>query len=99
MATFLTIIKFTEQGAKSIHETCDRAADFKAKVKKMGAKVKETYWTLGPFDGVVVFEADDDEAATRAMLYLCSLGNVQTQTVRAYDAGEVQKLLRDVPRQ
>ena len=97
MATFLTTIQFTEQGARTIDETCDRATDFKAKAKKMGVKVREVYWTLGPFDGVILFEAPDDETATRAMLYLSSLGNVRTQTVRAYVASEMEKLLRDVP--
>jgi uncharacterized protein with GYD domain len=93
MATFVTTIRFSQQGIANIQDTCKRAAAFKADAKKMGAKVTSIYWTLGTFDGVIVFEAADDEAATALMLYLGSLGNVQTQTARAFTAAEMEKIL------
>jgi uncharacterized protein with GYD domain len=93
MATFITTIKFTEKGLQGINETCKRATAFKAAAKKMGVKVSEQYWTLGRFDGVIVFEAPDDETATAAMLSLSSKGNVQTTTARAFDAGEIDKVI------
>lgn len=98
MATFITTIKFTEKGIAAIKDTCKRAAAFKAAAKKMNVKVSNIYWTLGRFDGVIVFEAKDDEAATAAMLRLSSQGNVQTSTSRAYDAGEMEKVLGMLPK-
>ena len=93
MATFITTIKFTQQGIKGIDETTKRAAALKAAAKKMGVKVVDIFWTLGPFDGLVVFEAPDEETATALMLHVCSLGNVQTQTARAFTAAEMEKIL------
>jgi uncharacterized protein with GYD domain len=93
MATFITSIKFTEQGLQGIHESTKRATAFKAAAKKMGVKVAEIYWTLGAFDGVILFEAPDDETATAAMLSLSSKGNVQTTTARAFRAGEMDKVV------
>lgn len=93
MATFLSTIKFTEQGMKNIQDTCKRANAVKALAKKMGAKVTDIYWTLGPFDGLVVLEAPDEETATALMLQVGSLGNVQTQTARAYSATEMEAIL------
>jgi uncharacterized protein with GYD domain len=93
MATFITTIKFTPQGLTGIQETCKRAEAFKAAAKKMGGKVTGVYWTLGAFDGVLVFEAPDDETATALMLHLGALGNVQTQTARAFTAAEMEKIL------
>ena len=29
----------------------------------MGVKVRDIFWTLGHFDGVIVFDAPDDETA------------------------------------
>jgi uncharacterized protein with GYD domain len=55
MATFITAMHFTEQGIKALRDACDRAAAFKAAAKKMGVKVSGQYWTLGAFDGVIVF--------------------------------------------
>jgi len=41
MATFITTIKFTQQGIKGIGETTKRATAFKAAAKKMGVKVTD----------------------------------------------------------
>ena len=61
MATFVTTLKFTPQGITNSHETTKRAAAFKAAAKKLGVKVTEQLWTLGRFDGLLVFEAPDEE--------------------------------------
>ena len=81
MATFVTTIKFTDQGEKDIQETTKRAASFKATAQKMGVKVVGQYWTLGAFDGLLIFEAPDDETATALILHRGSLDNVHTSTL------------------
>lgn len=68
MATYLTLIKFTEHGVKDIKDTCKRAADFKAHAKKHGIEVKEQYWCMGAYDGVIVF----DDRMTRQRPQPCS---------------------------
>jgi uncharacterized protein with GYD domain len=98
MATFITTMHFTEQGIKAVRDTCKRSAQFKAAAEKMGIKVSGIYWTLGAFDGVIVCEAATEEAATAAMLHLGSLGNIRTQTARAYDPAEMQKILDLMPK-
>jgi uncharacterized protein with GYD domain len=96
MATYVTLVKFTEQGVKKFKDTCKRAADFKASAKKLGAEVKEQYWCLGAYDGVIVFDAPDDEIATAAMLSLSSSSNVTTQTMRSFTAADMGKVLGKV---
>lgn len=93
MATFISTIKFSEKGVQAIHESPKRAAAFKAAAKKMGVKVTEIYWTLGYFDGVVIFDAPDDESATAAMLHLSAQGNVHTTTARAFRSNEMEKVV------
>ena len=93
MAMFISTITFTKQGIKDIKSTCKRAEAVKAAAKKMGVKVDEIYWTLGPSDGVLIFDAPDEETATALMLQVSSLGNVHTQTARAYKAAEMEKIL------
>jgi uncharacterized protein with GYD domain len=89
---------FTEQGIKAVRDSCQRAAAFKAAAEKLGVQVKAQYWTLGAFDGVIVCEAPDEATVTAALLYLGWLGNVRTQTARAFDAAEMQKVLSLLPR-
>jgi uncharacterized protein with GYD domain len=96
MATFITTIKFTQQGIKGIDETTKRAATVKAAAKKMGVKVTNIYWTFGDHDGVLIFEAPDDETATTLLLHVGALGNVHTTTVRAFTAAEMDKILTKV---
>ena len=98
MATYITTVHFTEQGIKAVRETCERAAAFKATAKKLGVKVTGIYWTLGAFDGVIVCEAPDEATATAALLHLGSRGNIRTQTARAFDAAEMQKILGLLPK-
>ena len=93
MATFISTIKFTEQGLAAIHESPKRAAAFKAAAKKIGVKVTGIYWTLGNYDGVIVMDAPNDETATAAMLGLSHKGNVHTHTVRAFEASEFEKVV------
>ena len=97
MATYITTLKFTEKGIHGIRETGKHVAAFKAAVKKMGVKVTGTYWTLGYFDGVCIFEAPDDETATAAMLHLSAQGNVHTTTARAFDSAEIEKVVGLLP--
>lgn len=93
MATYISTIKFTQKGLEGIHETAKRANAFKATAKKMGVKVTSIYWTLGYFDGVIVFDAPDEETASAAMLQLSLQGNVHTTTARAYDSAEMEKVV------
>jgi uncharacterized protein with GYD domain len=92
----ITTIKFTQQSIKGIDETTKRAAALKVAAKKMGVKVTDIYWTLGDHDGVLIFEAADDETATTLLLHLGASGNVHTTTVRAFTAAEMDKILTKV---
>jgi uncharacterized protein with GYD domain len=96
MATFISNVKFMQQGIKDIDHTTKRAAAIKAAGKKMGVKVKEIYWTLGDHDGVLIFEAADDETATALLLHIVVMGNVHTSTCRAFTASEMEAILAKV---
>jgi uncharacterized protein with GYD domain len=98
MNAYLTLINFTQQGLQNIHESPHRAAAFKASAKKAGVKVREIYWTLGAFDGAILFDAESDAAATSAMLALSSLGNVHTQILRTFNAAQFASIVKKTPR-
>jgi uncharacterized protein with GYD domain len=93
MATFVSMINFTEQGIKAIGDTTKRAAAVKASAKKMGIKVISIYWTLGAHDGLLIIDAPDPETATAFLLQIGALGNVKTTTSRAFSASEVDQIL------
>ena len=96
MASFISLISYTDQGIRNIKESPKRADAFKAMAKKLGVTVKEIYWTLGHYDLVVVLEGDD-EAVTSALLKVGSLGNVRSETLRAFSAADVGRILGNIP--
>ncbi len=93
MATYVLLLNFTDQGIRNVKDTAKRAEAFKKIADKAGAKVKEVYWTMGQYDGVLIFEAPEEATATALGLSLGSLGNVQTQTLRAFSAEEIGRIL------
>ena len=93
MATYVSLIRFTEQGAKNVRDTKRRAADFRETAQKAGVTVREVYWTLGSYDGLLVLDAPDDQTLTSVMVELGSRGNVRTQTLRAFDESEIDGII------
>ena len=97
MATFISLVNFTQEGIREFKASPDRAAKFKSMAEKVGVTVKEVYWTMGLHDAVLILEAPDDEAVTAAMLGLASLGNVRTQTLRGFSSSEMKRIISKVP--
>ena len=97
MATYVLLLNFTDQGIRNVKDTTKRAEAFKRIADKAGAKVKEVYWTLGQYDGLLIFEAPEEATATALGLSLGSLGNVRTQTLRAFSAEEIGRVLAKMP--
>lgn len=94
MPTFITLCNFTEQGIRAVTQTTERAKAFEAMAAKLGVRLKEMYWTMGRYDVVVVVEAPDDETMSALMLGLGALGNVRTETLRAYSATDMARIFK-----
>jgi uncharacterized protein with GYD domain len=94
MATYIGLLKFTEQGIRKVKESTKRAKDFQELAAKMNVKVREIHWTMGRYDLVVVAEAPDDETISRLTLGLGMLGNVKTETLRAFSAQEMDRIVK-----
>lgn len=93
MATYVVLTNFTEQGIRDVRDTTKRADAVKEMAKKFGVTVKEFFWTLGTYDVVVVFDAPDDASMTALGLAIGALGNVRTQTMRAFSRDEMNGVL------
>jgi uncharacterized protein with GYD domain len=97
MATYISLVQFTDEGIKAAKGTTQRVADWAANVQSMGVRIKQMYWTLGQYDQVCIFDAPDDETAASVLLAADKLGNIRTQTLRAFTATEMEKILAKVP--
>jgi uncharacterized protein with GYD domain len=90
-------VQFTDKGIRAARETTQRVTEWAAKVQSKGVNIKQMYWTLGQYDQVCAFNAPDDETASSVLLSADLLGNIRTQTLRAFTSAEMEKILADVP--
>jgi uncharacterized protein with GYD domain len=96
MPTFMILGKFTEQGARNIKESPKRQEAFRQLCEKQNARVKEVYRTMGRYDLAAIVEAPDDVAMSSILYTLASLGNVRTETLRAFTSQETEAALAQV---
>ena len=94
MNLYVGVLRYTEKGMTRIQDTLKRANAFRDLAKKCGVNIREQLWMMGKDDGLLVFEAKDDETATRLLLQLSAKGFVRARTVRAFDRAGMKSLLK-----
>jgi uncharacterized protein with GYD domain len=92
MPTFISLVSFTDQGIRAVKDSPDRFNAFKAMAEKMGVTVKGIYYTIGTCDMVTIVDGPED-AVTAVLLKVGSLGNVRSQTMRAFSIDEMRNML------
>jgi len=96
MPTYIALMKYTEQGIAAVKDSPDRLDSGRKAFKKLGVKIKDSYLTMGRYDLVCIIDAPDDETFARVMLTLGSQGNVQTETLKAFNEGEFRKIVDSI---
>ncbi len=96
MARYISLLRFADQGIRNIKDTINRGDAAAAEAKKLGMKIIEEFWTMGAYDGVVLFDAPDDETMTAFACKVSSLGNVKTETMRAFSKEEMEGILSKI---
>jgi len=92
MPNYITLGNWTEQGIKNVKESPKRADAVTALANKLGAKM-QIFYTMGRYDIVALTEAPNDEVAMQLLLEIGKLGNVKTQTLKAWTASEATKVI------
>jgi uncharacterized protein with GYD domain len=95
MATYITLVKLTDQGAKNARQVTERIREAMQVAGEFGVRF-QAYLTMGPYDFVGIAEAPDDEAIAKANLSIASRGDVQTLTMRAFQGEEIQRIVAGV---
>jgi len=97
MATYISLITYTQQGIQHIKDSPKRLDAAKKLLKDMGGELKHVYLTLGQYDLVVVAEAPSDDVIAKFVLAVGSLGNVRTTTLKAFPEAEYRKIIAGLP--
>jgi uncharacterized protein with GYD domain len=94
MPTYVTLIRWTDQGVRNAKGSIQRAGAFRSDLERRGGKLLSIYWTQGQYDIVTTIEALDDQTAMAALLALGGLGNVRTETLHAFNETEMQSVIQ-----
>jgi uncharacterized protein with GYD domain len=97
MATFISLIRLTQQGMENIKQSPTRLDAAKKAFKAMGAEIKQNYLVMGQYDMVLIGEAPDDETAAKLSLAIGSKGAIHTETMRAFTEEEYRKIIQALP--
>jgi len=94
MATYVSLINWTEQGITNFRETTHRAEEFSKVVESVGGTVRELLWTVGEYDIVCVVDFPDEESGVAALLQVGSMGNIRSNTMRAFQAEQMTDIIQ-----
>ena len=93
MTTYIIMLNWTDQGAKSLRESPKRLDAARKALEDMGGSFKDFYLTMGDCDMVAICEAPDDAVMARFGLTLSSLGNVRSRTLKAFPEKAYRELI------
>jgi uncharacterized protein with GYD domain len=96
MAIFVVLGHFSDQGIRNIKDSIKRSEAFREQAQRLGGSVKEVFWTMGRYDIVAIVEAPDEKAITTLGLSVGKLGNVRTETLRAFNKADMDSILSKV---
>jgi uncharacterized protein with GYD domain len=93
MVAYVVLANFTDQGVRNAKESLKRAEAFKDLAKTFGVTVREIVWRQGRYDVVTIVDAPDESSFMSLTLSLAALGNVRTESLRAFSAAEMTKIV------
>ncbi|KRQ92432.1 GYD domain-containing protein [Bradyrhizobium valentinum] len=93
MVTYVVLGSFTDQGIRTARESPKRAEAFKRMAETFGVTVKELFWTQGRYDVVTVLDAPDELSMMTLSLSLGAMGNVRTESLRAFSAADMTEVV------
>ena len=96
MPHFVILGRYTQQGIARIKESPARLEAAEKAAETVGGKLHSWYLTMGQYDSVIISEFPNDEAAAEFSLYVGALGNVTTETLRAFTEGEFRNIVGGV---
>ena len=97
MSTYVVLSNYTQQGAAKIKESPARIDAARQTGRTMGVELKAWYLVMGRYDVVTIWEAPDDETFAKVLLAVGSLGNVSTETLRAFTEEEFRTIVSALP--
>ncbi|HEY6166002.1 MAG TPA: GYD domain-containing protein [Nitrososphaeraceae archaeon] len=96
MPNYDILVNWTEQGIKNVKDSVRRSEAFETAIEKAGGKSIGLYYTLEKHDMVAIVEAPNDEVIASVLYRTGSLGNVSTETLKAFSMSEASDIIEKI---
>ena len=96
MPQYVTLVRSTQQGMSTIKESPARLYAAKKSAEAVGGKVLAWYLTMGQYDAVLISEFPTDETCATFTLSAGQLGNISTETMKAFPEPEYRKIIEAI---
>ena len=93
MPHFVTLVHYTQPGISKIKDSPARLDAARKAAEKAGGKIHTWYLTMGQYDAVFISEFPNDEACAKFMLSVGALGNISTETLKAFSEADYRKIV------
>ncbi len=97
MPTYITLMKWTDQGIRNVKESPQRLDAAKKGIEAAGGKMIGFYLTMGRYDMVAIAEFPSDEVGIGILLGLGRGGNLRTETMKAYPEDQYRNIIAKIP--
>ena len=94
MPTYIVLGNTTDQGRRAIEQAPSRLEASRKALARLGGKPVSFYLTMGPYQFVSVFEAPDDETATKYIMAVTARGHLKTLTLKAFSEGDFRRIIK-----
>lgn len=89
MPHYVTLVRYTAQGLAKVKDSPTRLDNARKGAEKAGGKIHAWYLTMGHYDAVF----PDDNTCAKFTLSVGAIGNVNTQTLKAFPEPEFRKIV------
>jgi uncharacterized protein with GYD domain len=93
MTTYIMLANWTDQGMRNVKDSPRRLDAARKALKDVGGDLTSFFLTMGHYDMVVIYEASDDAVAARFTMQLGMLGNVRTQSLKAFPEAAYREIV------
>ena len=97
MPTYISLLRYTQQGIMDAKNGPARLDAAKAAFRRAGAEITAFYLMMGPYDALAILEVPDDVTGARLALAIAAQGNVRLETLRAFSEAEYRKIVASLP--
>ena len=97
MPHYIGLLRYTPQGIAKVKDSPARLDAARKAAASMGGKITSWYLTMGHYDAVILTEFPNDDACAGFTLAVAALGNVTTETLKAFTEDEYRKIIASLP--